>query len=368
MKFSNFKKKISKGIYTILIFLICFLMISLSSLTAQIKVIYETDMDTDIDDASALGMLHALADNGVVDLLAVMHNTSDHYGPGYIDVVNTFYGRPNLPIGSYKRDDAVSRDIGNLHTSARPGAKYNNCPEYVHRIVLDPRFHYYKHNRDDLPSANVRYKEILSKQENHSVTIISVGYLLNLEYLIRDSLGLELVKQKVNHVVVLGGNWLPKNERHVMGMNLGGNQINTRAGMATMYVLDNWPTPIHFSSNRISKKYFLGDNLKNTPENNPIREAYKIYKPEKPTWNHHLADLTAVYYTVYSETKPEEWILDSVGTPQAGFAFKPIPHLYNIWNTSKDSQHLLWKLKDDKFEEVSMRIAELMIQPPRKKK
>jgi hypothetical protein len=38
----------------------------------QVPLIFDTDMDTDCDDASALAMLHALADAGEVEILATV--------------------------------------------------------------------------------------------------------------------------------------------------------------------------------------------------------------------------------------------------------------------------------------------------------
>lgn len=72
------KKKFIKYLF------LTYFLTSVSSVFGQMKVIYETDLDTNIDDACALGMLHALAANDVVELLAVIHNTSGNYGPGYI--------------------------------------------------------------------------------------------------------------------------------------------------------------------------------------------------------------------------------------------------------------------------------------------
>ena len=56
----------------------------------------------DSDDAAALAMLHNFADRGEIELLAVMCNTKLQYSPGAVDVVNTYFKRPNIAIGVYK--------------------------------------------------------------------------------------------------------------------------------------------------------------------------------------------------------------------------------------------------------------------------
>jgi hypothetical protein len=77
--------------------------------SAQVpNIIYDTDFGPDIDDVAALAMLHTLADNGEANILAAMVSSSHYWSPGGIDAVNTYYGRPDIPIGG-------------RHDSPRPG-------------------------------------------------------------------------------------------------------------------------------------------------------------------------------------------------------------------------------------------------------
>ena len=45
---------------------------STTSVFAQVGIIFDTDMDTDCDDAGALAILHALADRGEAEILATV--------------------------------------------------------------------------------------------------------------------------------------------------------------------------------------------------------------------------------------------------------------------------------------------------------
>ncbi|NRF95128.1 hypothetical protein HQN89_30025 [Paenibacillus frigoriresistens] len=56
------------------------------------RVILDTDMGPDCDDAGALAILHALVDRGEAELLAVTHCTSNPWGAGCIDAINVYYG------------------------------------------------------------------------------------------------------------------------------------------------------------------------------------------------------------------------------------------------------------------------------------
>ena len=61
--------------------------------------IFETDMGNDVDDALAIDMLYKYADLGTINLLAVMTNKDNRYSAEYIDILNTWYGHPELPVG-----------------------------------------------------------------------------------------------------------------------------------------------------------------------------------------------------------------------------------------------------------------------------
>ena len=47
-------------------------------------------------------MLHALADNGETDILAISFNEVHPSGAGAICAINTWYNRGDIPIGIYK--------------------------------------------------------------------------------------------------------------------------------------------------------------------------------------------------------------------------------------------------------------------------
>src|SRR5216110_1108418 len=63
------------------------------------RVIFDTDMGNDVDDAIALAVLHALESRGESRLLAVTVTKDEPYAAPYVDIVNTFYRRPDIPIG-----------------------------------------------------------------------------------------------------------------------------------------------------------------------------------------------------------------------------------------------------------------------------
>src|SRR5688572_31846471 len=66
------------------------------------RIILDTDFGNDCDDTGALAILHQMAYSGEAEILAVMYPMPDEFGASAIDAVNTYYGKPNIPVGAYK--------------------------------------------------------------------------------------------------------------------------------------------------------------------------------------------------------------------------------------------------------------------------
>jgi hypothetical protein len=92
-----------------------------------VKIIFDTDMDTNADDAGALAMLHALADAGEVEILATVVSSHYPFSAAVVDVINTYYGRPDLPIGVPKGPGASIT----VAPAMRAGSRTNSRTMYV---------------------------------------------------------------------------------------------------------------------------------------------------------------------------------------------------------------------------------------------
>ena len=242
----------------------------------DVKVIFDTDMATDVDDAGALAVLHALADNGEVEILGVLHNTGYPYSVGCIDVINTFYGRPDIPIGAYKG----SFEKG---TTGR----------YAKKVAIEFPSDIKNHN--SVPSAVSVYRKILAKAEDNSVTVVTVGFLINLRDLLASSpdeisplSGKALVTKTVKHLVVMGGQFPSGKE-----FNLSARGI----GPVAKEALDNWPSSISFTGNEIGNKIPSGRGMSSASRSNPVRRAYEHYYDGKAQ-NRWSWDQTAVILAV----------------------------------------------------------------------
>ena len=203
------------------------------------KVIFETDMCTDVDDVGALAVLHALADDGEVEILGISYNEAHPSGAGTICAINTWYNRGEIPIGIYKGDLADPDESSYLESIAA---------NFAHDLPTSPT-----------PSSLELYQQVLSEQPDNSVTIISVGFLNNLYDLLKANP--DLVAQKVTELVV-------------MALVVDDPYNTVRHGLidTSEYVIDNWPTPLVISQH--GESVYTGARLGETPAENPVREAY----------------------------------------------------------------------------------------------
>ena len=130
-----------------------------------VEVIFDTDITGDVDDVLALAMLHALADRGECEIAAVTISKINPLAASFVDAVNTFYGRPDIPIGVTR--DAQRRDSKYLHLIE---TRNDNALRYPHDL----------RDGDVAPDAVDVLRQALAEAKNSSMTIIQVGLAANL--------------------------------------------------------------------------------------------------------------------------------------------------------------------------------------------
>ena len=74
------------------------------------SIIVDKDIGPDCDDVGALVVLHRLAQKYDIQVLGIINCTSNPYGTGAIDVVSTFCGNKDIPIGMYTEPGFLYND------------------------------------------------------------------------------------------------------------------------------------------------------------------------------------------------------------------------------------------------------------------
>ena len=130
-----------------------------------VNIIFDTDMGGDCDDVGALFILHGAVERGEAKLLATMGCISADAIAPCLDAINTWFGRPEIPVGTLK-------DSGFLVG-----------PHYTAEITR--RFPHRFASGNDYPDAVTLYRQVLAKQPDRSVVVVAIGPLRNLANLLK---------------------------------------------------------------------------------------------------------------------------------------------------------------------------------------
>jgi inosine-uridine nucleoside N-ribohydrolase len=302
------------------------------SAAKPVPIIFDTDIGPDVDDAGTAAILNALADRGEARILAMNCCTSSEWGAPCLDAINTYYGRPDVPIGTFKG------------TGFLTDAKYN-------RAVAEQFPNDLKNGRN-APDATEVYRRVLAKQPDYSVTVCAVGPLNNLAELLKSEPdkyskrnGRDLVARKVTRLVIMGG-------RYPEGKEWNFEQ----APAAAAKVMAEWPSPILASGFEIGARVHTGKRLETeTPAANPVRKAFALYAGAgkgRESW-----DETALYAAVRG---PQSlWDVQSGGKIAVDTTTS-----VNRWALSPEGKHA-YLVERQPVAEVEQAIEDLMVQPPR---
>ena len=248
-----------------------------------VKIIFDTDMITDFDDVGALSCLHALADAGECEILATISCTRGNASVGAVQVINTFYGRGDLPVGCAKEIGVIGAYAG-AKTKVDPKSPLGARPvggdggHYKYRKLLAdyPGWYTYE-DSDDAPDANVVYRRILAAQPDNSVVICSVGFLTNMRRLLEtkpDDVspldGRSLVAKKVKR-------WVAMACKYPSGREYNSSHDPESSRIA----LSNWPTPVVISDFEYGKDLFAGRVIAESGRKSPVVDVYAGTLPSR---------------------------------------------------------------------------------------
>ncbi len=248
-----------------------------------VQLIFDTDIGNDVDDVLALGMIHALETRGECKLLAVTITKDHELAAAFVDAVNTFYGRGDIPIGVCH--SGVTNDQGKFLGLAN---KMDDGKQRFPHDLLSGK---------QAPSAVAVLRKTLAASEQ-PVVIAQVGFFTNLVDLLAskgDAIsplsGAELIKAKVKFIAIMAGEFTKPDYKEYNVVK----DISSAKKLAS-----EWPTPIVWSGFEIGiavpTPHVSIERDYHYVAHHPLAEAYILYQPpphDRPTW-----DLTAVFYAI----------------------------------------------------------------------
>lgn len=312
-----------------------------TSSLAPIPVIFETDMGNDVDDALALDMLYKYADQKKIRLLAINSNKNNISSPEFIDIMNTWYGHPDIPVGKVVN-----------------GANSENDAINYTQVVRDYKPPFKKTHADSTGYTNavLLYRKLLSEAKDHSVVIISVGFSTNLARLLdtkgdhHSALGgAELVKQKVKLLSVMAGNFEGKKMKEY-------NVVKDVPSARKLF--REWPGQIVVSPFEVGEQVkYPASSIEHDfawAPHHPVVIAYRSYAKmpyDRQTW-----DLTSVLYAI--EGRADYFSVSQSGT------IAVTDDEFTSFTPSAEGNHSYLKINAEQAERVKKRFVELITSRP----
>lgn len=314
----------------------------------SVKIIFDTDMYTDIDDAGALACLHKLADAGECEILATVSSTRGNASVAVIQAINSYYGRAGIPVGSPK------------------GIGVRGACHKAYAGLLERYPHSFTYADADLaPDANTVLRRALAAAPDNSVVICSVGFHTNIRRLLEsegDGIspldGTSLVKKKVRLWVAMAFEFPAGREYNVY------NDAPSSA-----IALARWPVPVVFSGFEYGKDVFAGRAAVESGVSTPVIDLYSAALPTREEfardpgrWRRRWFgeggraawDQTAVLAAVRGA--------ESYFNVERGVLTVDAGNGSNVWKASQDGPHMRITEKVPKAD-VARVIEGLMMQP-----
>lgn len=243
------------------------------------KIMLDTDMGMDCDDAGALALLHRIADKTDTEILAVTHCSSGISGAVTVKYINEYYGRPQIPVGTFRTRRFLEDEA---------------CVKYTKPLMEK---YLTTHKMPEFQSSVKVLRKALSNQTD--VTIVVIGMLNNIAELIKSEpdefselCGRELIEKSVKNMYVMGGNFVDKDFC----------EYNIRTDTeSAVYTAENFPRPIVWCGFECGAEVKTGKHFLNGDDTNPVSFAYHIHCGynvcEYRSW-----DLVTVFAAVFRNT------------------------------------------------------------------
>ena len=233
-------------------------------------IILDTDIGSSTDDLFAMEMLYRYEEQGRCRLLGVVVDRMGEDCAACADVMGTYFGRPDLPIG-LERNGIANPQVW-IDYKALPTLTDSNGNLMFQRSVGDYA---------SLPDGWRLYRQLLASQPDHSVSIVSTGFVTVLAQLLEsepDSYsslnGVELVRRKVRCIYLQGG---------VFGTSVEPD-FNFAQGITfAQTFFDLWPQEVDM----VFSPMEVGQEIEYTPEQviadvdwtdiHPIKQVYMNY-------------------------------------------------------------------------------------------
>lgn len=237
-----------------------------------IQMILGADFGSSTDDLFALMMLNHYIDDGLVDLKGIVVNRMGDKNVGVVDIFNTYYGHPDIPI-------AIER---NGVKNPKTFIPYNEICDLKDKKGA-PLFKRTVTNVKDCLDGYKLYRKILSQAENHSIVLVEIGFASTLGQLMESGpdeysslTGQELVCQKVKAIYIQSGRFEPEDQKCGYNMRADSKRAKIFYEMLPKNVDLNMSPSMVGDEMKYLQEQVLEDLA--AVEVNPIKAVYENFK------------------------------------------------------------------------------------------
>lgn len=241
-----------------------------ASSSKPVQLILDSDFGSSTDDLFALMMIHNYMDEGLVDLKGIIVDREGEKNAGLVDIFNTYYGHPDIPVG-LERDGVKNPRCFIPYNGICDLKDESGAPLFKRTF-----------DESECPEGYRLYRQLLSKADDKSISVVAIGFATTLAHLFESGpdeysslSGVELFGRKVKAVYIQSG-------RFEAGDSLCGYNMRAAAKQSAIFY-DRLPKNVDI----VMSPSNIGDNMDYVPADvlsdlsstdlNPIKTVYTNY-------------------------------------------------------------------------------------------
>lgn len=244
------------------------------------KILLDTDMGNDCDDAGAMAMLCNFHKQNICRIAGIVAGTSRRDSLQTVCAICDYYGLSDIPMGELKREHLFDNTWSYGYYARAVNAVYTNKYSFA-------------------PGENsvITMRKVLAESCDNSITFVEIGTQANIALLLdspADGIsplsGKDLFNAKVAELVVMGGSFVDKLGDD--GKKFAEFNIQNDVPSAQK-VLNDVRVPITFCPFELGEGIMTGRNFHSKP--NPVGLAYEVFPTQRlrDSW-----DPISLYYAV----------------------------------------------------------------------
>lgn len=307
---------------------------------STVQMILDSDFGSSTDDLFALMMLNHYIDDGLVDLKGVVVDREGQKNAELVDIFNTYYGHPDIPIG-LERNGVKNPRCFIPYNGICDLKDANGQPLFKRSQDLSNCLDGYK-----------LYRKLLSQAEDKSIVVVAIGFATTLAQLFEsgadeysNQTGVDLFAQKVKAVYIQSG-------RFESGDSLSGYNMRAASRQSAIFY-DKFPKNVDI----VMSPSNIGDQMDYLPKDVLVDLSYTEINPIKAVYTNYTCDtgqrmwdtnclVNAVLGDDEYNLSPRGWVTFVDKGEESLMLFKNDPNGNARYQIPGDSYYNLEKLMD----------------------